>query len=44
MTQIFCHWNGAHWVARVEGRTICGGGVEVRTILYKMNYNPIFVY
>ena len=44
MTQIYIYWNGAHWVARVEGRTICGGDVEVRTILYKMNYTPIFVY
>ncbi len=44
MKQVFCNWNGAHWVARVDGRTICGGGVEVRRMLYKMNYTPIFIY
>lgn len=43
MTQVLCNWNGSHWVARVDGRIICGGGVEVRTMLYKLNYTPIFV-
>ena len=43
MTQIFIHWNGAHWVARVEGRTLSGAEEFVKTALYKMNYTPIFV-
>lgn len=43
MPHVYIYFNGAHWVARVEGRTICGQAAEVRRIVYSLNYNPIFV-
>lgn len=43
MPHVYIYFNGAHWVARVEGRTLSGVEEFVKTALYKMNYTPIFV-
>lgn len=42
-TQIYIYWNGAHWVARLQGATICGRADEVMTRVYSEGLTPIFI-
>lgn len=43
MEQIFIYWNGAHWVARLHDRTICGRADEVKVMVYAEDCTPIFI-